>query len=314
MRALVEEEAGGDPSTCRRWVRRSLRQLARDLRRRGHAVSRMTVGRLLREEDYGLMANRKCFAGPRHPDRDRQFRQIARLRQRFLRAGWPVISVDTKKKELIGNFRNAGRRWGRAAAAVSAYDFPGDALGRGIPYGIYVVNQGRGFVEVGTSADTAEFAVDVITRWWRSDGRRDFPGADRLLVLADSGGSNGCRPRLWKLRVQEQLADGCGLTVTVCHYPRGASKYNPVERRLFSPISCNWAGEPLRSWAVMLSCIRGAQTAAGLPIRARLNRRRYRTKVKVTDEQMQSLRIRRHKVCPQWTYTIQPRTEAKKPL
>jgi len=313
LRALVEEQAGGDPGGRRRWVRRSLRNLARDLRRGGHVVSPMTVGRLLQEEDYSLKANRKRFAGPRHPDRDRQFRQIARLRQQFLRAGWPVISVDTKKKELIGDFKNAGRRWCREAAAVSAYDFPGEAVGQGHPYGIYVLNQGRGFVEVGTSADTAEFAVDAIAHWWRSDGHLDFPGADRLLILADSGGSNGCRPRLWKLRVQERLADGSGLTVTVCHYPRGASKYNPVERRLFSPISCNWAGEPLRSFAIMLACIRGTKTGGGLPVRARLNRRKYRTKIKVTDAEMQSLSLKRHKVCPQWTYTIRPRTDAQKP-
>jgi hypothetical protein len=313
LKALIEEQAGGDPSSRRRWVRRSLRNLARDLRRRGHDVSPMTVARLLREEDYGLKAQRKRFTGPRHPDRDRQFRQIARLKQRFLRRGWPVISVDSKKKELIGNFKNAGRRWCREAAVVNAYDFPQDASGRGIPYGIYVVNQGRGFVEVGTSADTAEFAVDAITRWWESHGRKDFPGAKRLLILADSGGSNGCRPRLWKLRVQQRLADGYGLTVTVCHYPRGASKYNPVERRLFSPISCNWAGESLRTFAVMLSCIRGARTGSGLPVTARLNRRKYRTKVKVTDEEMQALRIRRHKTCPQWTYTIRPRQRGEKP-
>jgi Rhodopirellula transposase DDE domain len=310
---LVEEVAGGNPSNRRRWVRRSLRNLVRDLRRRGHVVSRMTVGRLLQEEDYGLKANCKRFAGPRHPDRDRQFRQIARLKRRFLRATWPVISVDTKKKELIGNFKNAGRRWCREAAAVSAYDFPGDAVGCGHPYGLFVVNQGRGFVEVGTSADTAEFAVDAIAHWWRSDGHQDFPAADRLLILADAGGSNGCRPRLWKLRVQERLADAFGLTVTVCHYPRGASKYNPVERRLFSPISCNWAGEPLRSFAIMLSCIRGTRTANGLPVRARLNRRQYRTKIKITDEEMRLLSIRQHEVCPRWTYTIRPRTKAKEP-
>jgi len=312
LTALVEEQAGGDPSNRRRWVRRSLRQLARDLRRRGHAVSPATVARLLRERGFGLKGQCKRLTGPRHPDRDRQFRQIARLKRRFLRHGWPVISVDTKKKELIGNFKKAGRRWCRQAAVVNAYDFPDDAVGRGIPYGIYVVNQGRGFVEVGTSADTAEFAVDAIARWWARHGRQDFPGVNRLLILADSGGSNGCRPRLWKLRVQQQLADGHGLTVTVCHYPRGASKYNPVERRLFSPISGNWAGERLRSFAVMLSCIRGTRTECGLPVTARLNRRKYRTKVKVTDDEMQAVKIQRHKTCPQWTYTIRPRKRVEK--
>ncbi len=309
---MVEEQAGGDPSNSRQWVRRSLRKLAQDLRRRGHAVSAMTVARLLREHNYGLKGQRKNFSGPRHPDRDRQFRQIARLKRRFLRLGWPVISVDTKKKELIGNFKKAGRRWCRQAAVVSAYDFPADAVGRGIPYGIYVVNQARGFVEVGTSADTAEFAVDAISHWWERHGWQDFPGAERLLILADSGGSNGCRPRLWKVRVQERLADGHGLVVTVCHYPRGASKYNPVERRLFSPISCNWEGERLSSFAVMLSCIRGTRTAGGLPVLARLSRRKYRTKVKVPDEQMQALKIQRHKTCPQWAYTIRPRTPGER--
>ena len=309
---MLEEHAGGDPSNTRQWVRRSLRNLARDLRRRGHAVSATTVARLLQEEDYSLKAQRKRFTGPRHPDRDRQFRQILRLKRRFLRRGWPVISVDSKKKELIGNFKNAGRCWCRQATVVNAYDFPSDAVGRGIPYGIYVVNRSRGFVAVGTSADTAELAVDAIARWWQAYGRKDFLDATRLLILADSGGSNGCRPRLWKVRVQERLADDQGLTVTVCHYPRGASKHNPVERRLFSPISCNWAGQVLRSFAVMLSCIRGTRTASGLAVTAWLNRRKYRTKVKVSAEKMEALKIQRHKTCPQWTYTIRPRTRVKK--
>jgi Rhodopirellula transposase DDE domain len=309
--AVVEEHTGGNPMGPQKWVRRSLRNLCKDLARRGYDACATTVGKLLRERDYTPKANRKRFTGPRHPDRDRQFRWIARQRKAFLAKGLPVISVDLKKKELVGNFKNAGRSWCQEAEEVDAYDFPSDALGVALPYGIYLVNRQRGSVEVGTSSATPEFAVDVIARWWASRGRVGFPNADRLLILADSGGNNGCRPRLWKLRLQEQLADGFGLEVTVCHYPRGASKYNPVERRLFSRISDNWAGKPLRSYPVLLAYVRGTKTETGLRVEARLNRGRYRTKIKVSDQEMRGLNLRRHRTCPQWNYTIKPRTGSK---
>jgi Rhodopirellula transposase DDE domain len=309
--AVVEEHTGGHPMGPQKWVRRSLRNLAKDWKRRGHDVSATTVGKLLRERDYTPKANRKRFTGPRHPDRDRQFRWIARQRKAFLDQGRPVISVDLKKKELVGNFKNPGRSWCQEAEEVDAYDFPSDAEGIALPYGIYLVNRPRGYVEVGTSSATPEFAVDVIARWWASRGRAGFPNADRLLILADAGGHNGCRPRLWKLRLQERLADRFGLEITVCHYPKGASKYNPVERRLFSRISANWAGKPLRSYGVILAYVRGTKTETGLRVEARLNRGRYRTKIKVSDREMRGLKLRRHRTCPQWNYTIKPRTRSQ---
>lgn len=270
------------------------------------------MGKLLRQAGYSPKANRKRYASSRHRDRDRQFRHIALLKRTYLAAGWPVLSVDTKKKELIGNFRNGGQSWCRESEAVNTHDFKKDASARAAPYGLYVVNHNRGYVRVGISADTAEFAVDSIAHWWQTAGRRDFPQADRLLILADGGGSNGYRPRLWKAQLQTRVADHFGLTVTVCHYPPGASHYNPIEHRLFGPISINWAGKPLRSLELLLACVRGTKTAAGLRVQASLNRKRYPTKIKVSDQEMASLRLNRHKVCPSWNYTIKPRRKPTK--
>lgn len=293
--------------TVRKFVRRSLRNLSQDLRRCGHRASQTTVGKLLHQEGYAPRANRKRYASSRHPDRDRQFRYIAQLKRAWLAAGWPVLSIDAKKKELIGNFRNPGRTWGREAEAVNTHDFRKDASACAVPYGLYLLNANRGYVRVGLSANTAEFAVDTIAAWWATDGRRRFPRARQLLLLADGGGSNGYRPRLWKLRLQTQVADRFGLAVTVCHYPTGASHYNPVEHRLFGLISKNWAGTPLRSVPLMLACIRGTHTETGLRVQASLSRKRYRTKIKVSDHEMKALNLKRHKVCPNWNYTIEPR-------
>jgi hypothetical protein len=308
---LVEDETAGSPMVHRKWVRRSLRRLAHDLRKAGHAISHTTVRELLRQHDYSLRGNVKRFTGPPHPNRNRQFRYIEAEKAEFLAAGLPVISVDTKKKELIGNFKNDGRTWCRCADEVNAHDFKQDASARAIPYGLYVLNQNRGFVFVGTSADTPQFAVDAIARWWLSPGQWDFPEADELLILCDAGGSNSCRARLWKWQLQEQLADRFGLTVTVCHYPTGASKWNPVEHRLFAFISSNWAGKPLRSLSAMLSYIRGTQTEPGLRVQAQLVRKHYRTKVKVSNQAMKSIAIQRHHECPDWNYTIEPRLPLK---
>jgi Rhodopirellula transposase DDE domain len=291
----------------RKFVRRSLRKLSKDLQRCGHRASHTTVGKLLHDEDYAPRANRKRYASSRHPERDRQFRYIAQLKRTWLAAGLPVISIDAKKKELIGNFRNPGRTWGRDAEAVNTHDFRQDASARAVPYGLYILNQNRGYVRLGLSANTAEFAVDTIVAWWGTDGQRDFPRARQLLIFADGGGSNGSRPRLWKLRLQTHLADRFGLEVTVCHYPTGASHYNPVEHRLFGPISNNWAGTPLRTLPLMLACIRGTRTETGLTVKASLNRKQYRTKIKVSDQEMKGLNLTRHKVCPKWNYTIKPR-------
>lgn len=290
----------------RKFVRRSLRNLRKDLQRGGHEASHTTVGKLLHDEAYSPKANRKRYASSRHQERDRQFRYIAKLKRAWLAAGLPVISIDSKKKELIGNFQNRGCTWCQEAEAVNTHDFRQDASDRAVPYGLYILNQNRGYVHVGLSANTSEFAVDTIASWWETDGQRDFAQAPRLLILADGGGSNGCRPRLWKARLQTHLVDRFGLEVTVCHYPTGASHYNPIEHRLFGPISNNWAGMPLRTLPLMLACIRGTHTETGLHVKASLNRKQYRTKIKVSDQEMKSLNLKRHRVCPNWNYTIKP--------
>lgn len=306
---LVKPEIAGNPMTSQRWVRLSLNRLSKQLSAQGHTVTSVTVRRLLRKWKFSLRSNRKRFTGPAHPDRDRQFRYIRRMIRRFRRAGWPVISVDAKKKELLGNFKNPGRKWCQKAEEVNCHDFLTEGVGKVTPYGLYLPDQDRGYVYVGLSADTPAFAVDAIVAWWQSVGRRRFPKAGKLLILADAGGSNGCRPRLWKFKLQVQLADAHGLEITVCHYPRGASKWNPVEHRLFSFISTNWAGEPLRSLDILLGYIRGTETTTGLKVKARAVRRKYKKGVKVTDQEMKQLRLHHHRTCPNWNYTIRPRTK-----
>lgn len=293
--------------TRRKWVRSSLRHLSGLLRGRGTALCRGTVGRLLKGLGFSPRANEKRLTGPPHPDRDRQFRHIERTRRRFPRAGLPVISVDAKKKELVGDFKNAGRAWRRKSDPVNAHDFRQDASHRAAPYGVYDLTRNRGHVAVGISADTAEFAVDALAGWWEEHGSASFPGAGKILILADAGGSNSCRNRLWKLRLQEHLVDRPGLCVTVCHYPSGASKWNPVEHRLFGPISVNWAGKPLRCLETLLGYIRGTVTAPGLEVTANLMERTYLTKIKVTKQEIAGVRLIRHKVCPNWNHTIKRR-------
>jgi hypothetical protein len=288
-------------------VRSSLRQLGRRLGEIGHGISPPTVGRLLRDRDYSLRVNTKQEAGKDHPDRAAQFRYLETQKQAFLSAGQPVISVDTKKKELVGNFANAGRAWGRGAERVNLHDFPQDALGRAVPYGIYDLRHNRGSVYVGEAADTPRFAVDALVAWWQEEGQAAYPGATELLVLADSGGSNGCQPRVWKGQLQDQLADRLGLTVTVCHYPTGCSKWNPVERRLFGPISVNWAGQPLRTFERVVGLIRGTRNDGGLTVRAERLRGAYPTGETLSDAEMKQLAVERHATCPRWNYTIRPR-------
>lgn len=267
-----------------------------------------TVGRLLRKLGYSLRVNaKKREASSAHPDREPQFEIIASQRQIFQAAGWPIISVDTKKKELIGNFKNAGRTWGQEAEAVNVHDFPHDALMRAVPYGIYDVSNNRGSVYVGTSADTPEFAVTSLARWWEDEGRQRFPHTTQLLILADAGGSNGARTRSFKLHLQEQLSDRYGLSVTVCHYPTGCSKWNPIEHRLFSQISLNWAGKPLRSLDILLNSIRGTTTQTGLTVQAAMVDGTFEKGQKVSNDQMQQLNIEHQSVCRQWNYTIRPR-------
>lgn len=289
-----------------KWVRSSLRHLSAALAP-AHVVSHPTVGRLLAQLGYSLKANVKRLAGATHPDREQQFGYIESQVQAFRQAGLPIISVDTKKKELIGNFKNAGRRWCQTAEAVNEHDFKQDALGKAVPYGLYDLLHNRGYVYVGRSADTPEFAVEAIATWWQTEGRPRFPTADKVLILCDAGGSNGYRPRLWKQQLQAQVADRLGLEVTVCHYPTGASKWNPIEHRLFGPISINWAGVPLRTFDRLLACLRGTTTAAGLTVTAVPIDKVYETGLKVSDKIMKSLNLERHAVCPNWNYTLRPR-------
>jgi Rhodopirellula transposase DDE domain len=294
--------------STQKWVRSSLRTLSSRLASAGHAVSPPTVARLLRKLDYSLHVNRKQVeARSPHPDRDRQFGYIEQQRATFAAAGQPIISVDAKKKELVGNFKQAGRAWGREPSAVNIHDFVQDSLGRAVPYGIYDVLHNRGTVYVGTSAETPAFAVDAIAGWWRREGQAAFPGAAHLLILADAGGANSCRTRLWKERVQAVLCDRLGLTVTVCHYPPGCSKWNPIEHRLFGFISSNWAGTPLRTWELLLAAIRGTTTKAGLTVEAVLHPARYQTGWTVTDRLMRTLNLEPHAICPAWNYTLRPR-------
>jgi hypothetical protein len=310
LEALVEPETAGDPQSEPKWVRSSLRQLSRRLGEAGHAASPPTVGRLLRERDYSLRANSKQEAGKDHPDRGEQFRYLEAQKQAFLAAGKPVISVDTKKKELVGNFANAGQSWCQGPERVNTHDFRQDALGRAVPYGIYDLRRNRGAVYVGESADTPRFAVDAIVAWWRDEGQAAYPEAEELLVMADSGGSNGCQPRAWKGQLQEQLAHRLGLTVTVCHYPTGCSKWNPVEHRLFGPISINWAGQPLRTFERLVGLIRGTTTRSGLTVRAARLPGEYPTGETLSDPEMERLQLERHATCPRWNYTIRPHPPA----
>jgi Rhodopirellula transposase DDE domain len=307
LEELVEPVTGGDPMSEAKYARRSLQALSDDLAGLGHEACPTTVGELLRDMDYHLYVNVKRLTGPYHPDRDQQFRYIEALVEAFRAEALPILSVDSKKKELIGNFANAGATWRRAADEVNAHDFLTDALCRGVPYGLYDVLADHGHVIVGTSADTPQFAAEAVARWWSRIGCHRYRDAGELLLLADAGGSNGCRPRSWKRCLQELVADRYGLHVTVCHFPTGASKWNPVEHRLFGPISVNWAGEPLRTPAVLLGFIRGTTTETGLVVTAEWCERTYARGVKVSDADMAELDIEHHDTCPRWNYTIRPR-------
>lgn len=290
-----------------KFVRRSLRHLQADLAKQGHHACPGTIAAFLHEHDYALRVNVKRLTGPAHPDRDLQFGYIREWVELFRELHQPIISIDTKKKMLVGNFANTGASWSRVAKEVNAHDFLQDAVCRAAPYGLYDVLANRGHVMVGTSADTPDFAVDALADWWARQGQRRYADADMLLVLADAGGSNGCRPRRWKQALQDKLADRFGLAVTVCHYPKGASKWNPVEHRLFGPISINWAGEPLDTLDKLLACIRGTTTKTGLQVTARLNTRRYATGIKVSRPAFSALDIEHHDTCSRWNYTVWPR-------
>jgi hypothetical protein len=309
LEQILSDEIAGDPMGDDKWVRNSVEHISQRLKDHGIDVTGMTVWRLLKDMGFSMKygKRRRQGSGQDSPDRDEQFRYIASKRQEFVTAGLPVISVDTKKKELIGNFRKPGRSWCRKAPEVDEHDFPSAAECRAVPLGIYDVARNKGYVCVGISNNTPEFAVNVIARWWQEHGRNTYPEAAEMLILADGGGANGCRSKAWKLNLQEKLCDQFGLTVTVCHYPTGCSKWNPVERRLFSQISINWAGKPLRSLAIMLGYIRGTTTSTALTVQAYLDETTYRKGKKVSREQMDRLNLRLHKVCANRNYTLSPR-------
>jgi hypothetical protein len=259
---------------------------------------------------FSLKYNKKRRAGAQSPDRDKQFQYIASQREAFSNAGLPIISVDTKKKELIGQFRNHGRAWCKQPHEVNDHDFTSTAECRAVPYGVYDLTRNRGYVTVGISNDTPEFATNAIARWWEQDGRLAYPRADQILILADCGGTNGFRHRAWKLNLESKLCNDFGLTVTVCHYPPGCSKWNPVERRLFSEISKNWEGRPLRTLSLMLGYIRGTTTITGLVVQACLDEGFYKKGQKVDWAEIDRLELEHHDTCPDWNYTIRPKRQA----
>jgi len=305
LKDLLKDSTAGDPMGGLRWTHKTTRNLAAALNRRGVAISHATVGRLLHEMQYSLRTNRKRLAKTNDPDRDRQFRLLARRRRRFQREKWPVISIDCKKKELLGNFKNSGSTWRRHARDVLDHDFPSWADGRAIPFGIYDIERNHGFVVVGISRETSAFVINAIRSWWMAVGRHKYNGATRLLIECDCGGGNGPRIWAWKVGLQ-RLADEFGLTITVGHFPPGASKWNRIEHRMFSLISANWAGEPLANYELVLKHIRATRSTTGFRCRATLDKNFYPKKAIVTDEQKADVQSTPHQVLPKWNYTVRP--------
>ena len=309
--ALVEPTRRGDPESALSWTTLSVRRLAAELTAAGHAVSQETVAKLLHAEGFSLQANAKTVEGGGHPDRDAQFSYLNSQAEQHLQAGQPVISVDTKKKELVGNYKNRGAEWRPAGdpEQVKVHDFIDPELGKANPYGVYDLTANTGWVSVGTDHDTASFAVNTIRSWWTTTGHQAYPGASRLLITADGGGSNGYRTRLWKTELAA-LADQTGLTITVCHLPPGTNKWNKIEHRLFSHISMNWRGRPLTSHEVIVNTIAATTTRTGLTVHAELDTNQYPTGVKIPDHQMRALDadgvLTRHDFHPEWNYTLNP--------
>ncbi len=308
---LLQDATAGDPISGVKWTRKTLRKLSRQLKRRGYRVRPDTVRRLLQQQGYVLRANRKRLNKEDNPDRDRQMRYVARKRRAFHKAGLPVISVDAKQRELVGNFKNPGQTWRQNALEVLESDYPDDAQGVAIPYGIYDTARQVGFVVVGTAHQTPEFAEAAIRRWWLKEGQQVYGDQKHLLIEADCGDANGNRCWLWKLGLQH-LADEFGLTITVTHLPTTASKWNPIEHHLFCHIERNWAGQPLVSYETVLKFIRTTHTEAGLRCRAYLDRTQYLTGLKITAEQKAQINLKPHRVLPRWNYTIQPNNTIRK--
>ena len=308
LEGLVEPLARGDPESPLRWTSKSTRALAEELTAQHHPVSHEKVAQFLRQMDYSLQSNRKTEEGNDHPDRDAQFEHINKQVRQALATRRPVISVDTKKKELIGNYENEGRQWRKSKSPqkVNGHDFPGPSVPRAYPYGIYDLTHNSGFVNVGTDHDTGAFAVASIRGWWRFEGQRLYPKVRQLLITADGGGSNGYRLRQWKMELQK-LADSTGLSIRVCHFPPGTSKWNKVEHRLFSFISSNWRGEPLRDYETIVRLIANTTTAKGLRVTCRLDRRRYAVGRKVPDKELATINLTPNAFHGEWNYIIRPR-------
>lgn len=308
LEKLLEASTRGDPQMPLRWTSKSSRKLADELEQRGHQVSYHTVTNLLHEMEYSLQANRKTREGSQHPDRDAQFEHINQKVRNFQRRRQPVISVDAKKKELIGNFKQNGQEWHPQGEPekVRTHDFQDQELGKGIPYGVYDQTYNQGWVSIGIDHDTAEFATETIRRWWREMGCEVYPSARELLVTADAGGSNSSRSRLWKVAVQA-LADELGLSITVCHFPPGTSKWNKIEHRMFCHITKNWRGKPLVSRAMIVNLIGHTKTRTGLEIKAKLDLNSYPTGIKVSDEELAEVNLKRDKFHGDWNYTISPK-------
>jgi hypothetical protein len=308
LRRLVEPATRGDPMRALLWTSKSLRHLSQALVAQGHSVCAMVVADCLHELGYSLQANRKTQEGSEHMDRNAQFQYLNDQAMAFLRANEPVISVDTKKKELVGNYKNNGREWHPKATPelVNVHDFIDPKLGRAVPYGVYDIADNKGWVSVGTDHDTASFAVQAIRRWWTAMGQERYPQASRLLITADAGGSNGHRVRLWKIELQA-LADELRTPITVCHLPPGTSKWNKIEHRLFSFITLNWRGKPLRSFKTIIQLIAATSTTAGLTVRAELDENKYPKGVKISDAKLAAIQLARHSFHGDWNYTISPR-------
>lgn len=307
LEAMIDEQTRGDPESPLRWTCKSTRTIADALTRRKHPVSHTKVAQILHAQGYSLQGNRKTEEGEDHPDRDAQFRHINAAVKQYLKQGWPVISVDTKKKELIGNYYNGGQQWlpAKEPRKVRGHDFPQPEVPRAYPYGIYDIGRNTGFVNIGTDHDTGAFAVASIRGWWRHEGKRLYPRAKRLLITADAGGSNGWRLRVWKVELQK-FANESGLIISVCHFPPGTSKWNKIEHRLFSFISSNWRGEPLRDYETIVNLIAETTTAKGLRVSCRLDRRKYPTGRRITAEEMKQVNVYPDKFHGEWNYVIMP--------
>ena len=311
LEQIVDSETRGDPQSPLRWTCKSTRQIASQLASSQHPVSHTKVAQILHAMDYSLQSNRKTQEGTDHPDRDAQFRHINAAVKKCLKAGTPVISVDTKKKEILGNYANAGQQWRPSGQPlkVEGHDFPGAEVPRAYPYGIYDINRNAGFVNVGTDHDTGAFAVASVRGWWRHEGRRLYPGAKMILITADGGGSNSWRSRLWKVELQ-RFADQTGLCLSICHFPPGTSTWNKIEHRLFSFISSNWRGEPLRDYETIVNLIATTTTAKGLKVTCRLDRRKYPTGRKISDHEMKLVNLQPDNFHGDWNYVIRPNKKA----